>query len=165
MAVAAYAALLTLTHVLDNVQHPARRHRLHLDSKGIQSLLDKVQLLLEFLEVHSERRSEEIEDLARQITVIADEAEDVIDCHVVDQLRVGSQDGSHHHMDNFLSSFCRDIDKVIGKINSIMGELMTVKEKWTNLQEQKSITSLPTRSSEVLLPLARKILWWDLMNT
>ncbi|KAL0342484.1 UNVERIFIED_CONTAM: Disease resistance RPP13-like protein 4 [Sesamum calycinum] len=31
-----------------------------------------------------------------------------------------------------------------------MGELMMVKEKWTNLQEQKSITSLPTRSSEVL---------------
>ncbi|KAK4382163.1 Disease resistance RPP13-like protein 4 [Sesamum angolense] len=137
--------LLSLTHVLDNVQHPARRHRLHLDSKRVQSLQDKVQLLLEFLEVHSERRSEEIEDLARQITVIADEAEDVIHCHVVDQLRVGSQD-----RDNFLSSFCQDIDKVIGKINSIMGELMMVKEKWTNMQEKKSIISLPTRSSEVL---------------
>ncbi|KAL0342475.1 UNVERIFIED_CONTAM: putative disease resistance RPP13-like protein 3 [Sesamum calycinum] len=31
-----------------------------------------------------------------------------------------------------------------------MGELMMVKEQWTNLQEQKSIASLPTRSSEVL---------------
>ncbi|KAL0416043.1 UNVERIFIED_CONTAM: Disease resistance protein RGA2 [Sesamum latifolium] len=148
MAVAAYPALLSLTHVLDNVQHPAPRHRLHLDTKQIQSLQDEVQFLLEFLEVHSQRSSEEIEDLARQITVVADEAEDIIDCHVVDQLRDGSQDGSHHMA--ALSSFCQDIEKVIGKINSIMGELMMVQEEWTNLQEQKSIASLPTRSLEVL---------------
>ncbi|KAK4394802.1 putative late blight resistance proteinR1A-10 [Sesamum angolense] len=149
MAVAAYAALLSLKHVLDNVQHPARRHRLHVDTERIQSLQEKVQFLQDFLELHSQRKSQEIDDLARKITVVADDAEDVIDLHVVDQLREGTQDESHHLA--ALSSFCQDLDRVIEKIDSITKGLMMIKEDWgDDVQEQKLITSFPASSSAEL---------------
>ncbi|KAK4437303.1 putative disease resistance protein [Sesamum alatum] len=146
MAVAAYAALLSLTHVLDNLQHPARLHLLHLDDNRIQRLQEKVGFLQDFFEVHSQRKSQEMEDLATQITVVADDAEDIIDLHVVDQLRQGSQDGSLHL--GALSSFCQEIDKVIEKIDCITIELTVIKEKWGDEgQEQKSTPSLLASSS------------------
>ncbi|KAK4437305.1 putative late blight resistance proteinR1A-10 [Sesamum alatum] len=135
MAVTAYVSLVSLTHVLDNVQHPARRHRLHLDMNRIQSLQDKVQFLQGFLEVHSQRKSQEMEDLTSQITDVANDAENIIDLHVVDQLREGSQDESHHLA--ALLSFCQDMDKIIQKINSITEHLMMIQEEWSDdVQEQ-----------------------------
>ncbi|KAL0341491.1 UNVERIFIED_CONTAM: Disease resistance RPP8-like protein 3 [Sesamum calycinum] len=147
MAVAAYASLVSLMQVLDNVQHPARRHRLHTDKEQIQSLHEKVMLLQEFLEVHSQRKSQEMEDLARQITVAVHEADDVIDLHVVDQLREESQDKRHHM--TALSSFCRDLDTVIGKIETITKELMMIKEEWgdDDVQEQMPVVSAPANST------------------
>ncbi|KAL0356166.1 UNVERIFIED_CONTAM: putative late blight resistance proteinR1B-12 [Sesamum radiatum] len=147
MAVSAYAALLSLADVLNNVQHPARRHWLHLDVDRIQSLQGKVQFLQDFLEVHSQRKSQELEDLARQIRVVADDVEDIIDLHVVDQLREGSQHESHH-LQTTLSSFSDDIDKVITKIDSITKELMMIKEDWSSdIQEQKAVPLQPASSS------------------
>ncbi|XP_011071935.1 putative late blight resistance protein homolog R1A-3 [Sesamum indicum] len=145
MAVAAYAALLSLKHDFDNIQHPVRRHRLHVDTDRIQSWQEKVEFLLEFLEVHSQSKSQEIEDLARQIAVVAVEADDVIDRHVVDQLCEGSQDESHDLA--ALSSFCQDIDKIIEKIDGITQDLMMIKEKWgDNVQEKNSAVSVPVSS-------------------
>ncbi|XP_011072173.1 putative late blight resistance protein homolog R1A-10 [Sesamum indicum] len=145
MAVSAYAALLSLTHVLDNVQHPTRRHRLLVDINRIQILQEKVNFLRDFLEVHSQGKSQQVEDLARQIVVVADEAEDIIDSHVVDQLRDGSRDQSHATITT--SSFCQDIDKVIEKIDLIKKDLMIVKEEWGDVQEQKPVASASVRSS------------------
>ncbi|KAL0341500.1 UNVERIFIED_CONTAM: putative late blight resistance proteinR1A-10 [Sesamum calycinum] len=156
MAVSAYAALLSLADVLNNVQHPARRHPLHLYVDKIQSLQEKVQFLQDFLEVHSQRKSQELEDLAGQIRVVADDVEDIIDLHVVYQLHEGSQNESHH-LQATPSSFCEDIDKVITKIDSITKELMMIKEDWssTDIQEQKPIPSQPAGSSTGL-PSTRK---------
>ncbi|KAL0356237.1 UNVERIFIED_CONTAM: putative late blight resistance proteinR1B-16 [Sesamum radiatum] len=124
---------------------PARRHRLHLDINRIQSLQEKAKFLQDFLEVHSQRKSQELEDLARQIVVVADEAEDIIDFHVVDQLRDGSRDKSHST--TTISSFCQDADKVIEKIDVIKKELMNVKEEWGDLQEQELVASASVSSS------------------
>ncbi|KAL0300301.1 UNVERIFIED_CONTAM: Disease resistance protein RGA2 [Sesamum angustifolium] len=147
MAVAAYSALLSLADVLNNVQHHVLRHRLHLDVDRIQSLQEKVQYLQDFLKVHSQRKSQELEDLAGQITVVADVVEDIIDLHVVYQLHEGSQNDSHH-LQATPSSFCEDIDRVIIKIDSTTKELMMIKEDWGNdVQEQKAIPSLPASSS------------------
>ncbi|KAL0417130.1 UNVERIFIED_CONTAM: putative late blight resistance proteinR1C-3 [Sesamum latifolium] len=141
------AALLSLADVLNNVQHPARRHRLHLDVDRIQTLQEKVQFLQDFLEVHSQRKSQELEDLARQITVVADDVEDIINLHVVYQLHEESQNESHH-LQATPSSFCEDIDKVITKIDSINKELMMIKEDWSSdIQEQKAVTLQPASSS------------------
>ncbi|KAL2243739.1 UNVERIFIED_CONTAM: Disease resistance RPP13-like protein 4 [Sesamum indicum] len=145
MAVAAYASLVSLTDVLDSVQLPGRRHRLHLDKEQIQSLHQKVLFLQHFLELHSQRISPEMEDLARQLAVVADEADDIIDFHVVNQLLERSQDKTHHVA--ALSSFCQDIDKIIKKIDSITEKLMMVKEERVDIQEQPPIVSVSMGST------------------
>ncbi|KAK4441016.1 Disease resistance protein RPP8 [Sesamum alatum] len=148
MAVAAYASLLSLAHVLDQIQHPLHRHRLSLDTEQLRSLQEKVKDLQDFLELHLQRKiSQEVEDLARQIPVVAYEAEDVIDSHVV---YVGtSQDRSDHHDAAALSSFYQDLDGVIQKIDSIIKELMgVVKEEPDDVREPKPVAdSLPTNAS------------------
>ncbi|KAL2243750.1 putative late blight resistance protein homolog R1A-10 [Sesamum indicum] len=145
MAVAAYASLLSLSHVMENLQHPARRTRLHLDWNQVQTLHQKVQFLLEFLEVDSGRISQEMEDLARQISILAHEAEDVIDLHVVYQLGHGSGDKSQDVA--ALSSFYIDIHKVIQKIDSIMNELRIIQEDCTDVSKQQMVVSVPDNSS------------------
>ncbi|KAL2243731.1 putative late blight resistance protein homolog R1A-3 [Sesamum indicum] len=147
MAVAAYASLVSLRHVLDNVQHPARRHRLHLDTDQIQSLQEKVEFLQGFLELHSQRISPEMEDLAKQLAVVADEADDIIDFHVVNQLGERSQDQSLHML--ALSSFCQDMDNIIEKLDSITEKLMMVKEEWVDVQEQQPMVSVSVGSTAV----------------
>ncbi|KAL0318450.1 UNVERIFIED_CONTAM: hypothetical protein Sangu_2001200 [Sesamum angustifolium] len=155
MAVAAYATLNSLSHVLDNLQHPARLRRLHVDTNQIQSLQEKVQFLLDFLEAHSQRTSEEIKDLGEQIADAAAEAEEAVDRHVVDQLRDGSQEGGHCMA--ALSSFSQDIDKVIGKIDSLTKELMMmVKGEWADMQEGQRMVSMPVGSPEVLPSSGKK---------
>ncbi|KAL0417078.1 UNVERIFIED_CONTAM: putative disease resistance protein [Sesamum latifolium] len=149
MAVGAYAALVSLSHVLENVQHPARRSRLHLDTQQLLSLQEKVEFLRDFLELHSQKRSQEIEDLARQISIVADEAEDIIDFHVVYQLGEGSHDHRSDHM-AALSSFCQDIDRVVEKIDSITEGLTKMEEEWGDVLEQKPVASLLPSSSTPL---------------
>ncbi|KAL0417092.1 UNVERIFIED_CONTAM: putative late blight resistance proteinR1A-10 [Sesamum latifolium] len=145
MAVAAYASLVSLTHVLDNVQHRVRHHQLHLDTDQIQSLKEKVEFLQVFLELHSQRISPEMEDLAKQLAVVADEADDIIDFHVVNQFRERSQDQSLHMV--ALSSFCQEIDNIMDKLDSITKKLMMVKEGWVDVQEQQPIVSVSVGST------------------
>ncbi|KAL0318433.1 UNVERIFIED_CONTAM: putative late blight resistance proteinR1B-17 [Sesamum angustifolium] len=156
MAVAAYATLRSLSHVLDNLQHPVRLRWLHVDPNQIKSLQEKVQFLLDFLEAnHSQRISEEIGDLGRQIADTAVEAEEVVDRHVVDQLRYRSQEKSHCMA--ALSSFHHDIDKVIGKITSLAKELtLMVKEQQADVQEEQRIVSVHVTSSEELSSSGKK---------
>ncbi|KAL0417178.1 UNVERIFIED_CONTAM: putative late blight resistance proteinR1C-3 [Sesamum latifolium] len=145
MAVAAYASLLFSYACFG--QHPASCsfHRLHVDKERIQSLMEKVEFLVDFFEVHSQRKSQEMEDLASQIAVVAEEVEDIIDLHVVDQLREGSNAESYRQL--ALSSFCQDINKVIEKIDSITTKLMMVKVEWTDVQEPQAVASLPVSST------------------
>ncbi|KAL0318456.1 UNVERIFIED_CONTAM: putative late blight resistance proteinR1B-16 [Sesamum angustifolium] len=95
----------------------------------------------------------EIEVLVRQIAVIADEAEDIIECHVVDQIHEGS-DGRSHDMASISSSkslsiFCQDIDKIIEKLDSIKKELMIVKEERVFQELIMSKTSVLASSSKL----------------
>ncbi|XP_011072171.1 putative late blight resistance protein homolog R1A-3 [Sesamum indicum] len=147
MAVAAYASLVSLMDVLDNVQHLGRRRRLHLDKEQIQNLQEKVKLLQDFLEVHSQRISPEMENLVRQLLVLVDDADDIIDFHVANQLREESQDKSLHTI--ALTSFCQYIDKIIEKIDSITEKLMMVKEEWIDVQEQQPEVSMPVGSTSL----------------
>ncbi|KAG8378891.1 hypothetical protein BUALT_Bualt07G0031700 [Buddleja alternifolia] len=149
MAVAAYAYVTSLLHVLDQVQHPVRR-RLLPNTKQIETLHEKVHFLQEFLELHSATKTEGIEDLVKQITEVANEAEDVINSQVVDQLRqeyedktdmclplLFSEDTNDDHVVDGLCenkmemefSFCQDLDKVIEKIDSIKEQLLLIMVK------------------------------------
>ncbi|KAK4441018.1 putative disease resistance protein [Sesamum alatum] len=155
MAVAAYASLLSLAYVLDQIQHPLHLRRLRLDTEQLQNLQEKVKHLQDFLEVnHSHRKmiSQEVLDLARQIPVVANEAEDVIDSHVVYE---GMSPVRSHHDAAGQSSFYKDLDKVIKKIDSIIKELTgVVKEELGDVKEQKLVVGLqPTNAtSSTLLP-------------
>ncbi|KAL0418019.1 UNVERIFIED_CONTAM: putative disease resistance RPP13-like protein 3 [Sesamum radiatum] len=153
MAVAAYASLLSLAHTLDQqVQHPVH----HLHTEQLRSLQEKVMHLQHFLEHHSQSKiSQEVEDVARQIPVLANEAEDVIDSHVVSQWASKDTSSSDHDAAAALSSFYQDLDKVIQKVDSIIKELMevVVKEELDDVKEPKLVVdSLPTNatSSRVL---------------
>ncbi|KAL0417090.1 UNVERIFIED_CONTAM: putative late blight resistance proteinR1B-14 [Sesamum latifolium] len=94
-----------------------------------------------------------MEDLARQLAVVADEADDIIDFHVVSQLRERSQDKTRHMA--VLSSFRQDIDKIIKKIDSITEKLMMVKEERPDVQEQQPVVFVPVGSS-ALIPSSDK---------
>ncbi|KAG8379029.1 hypothetical protein BUALT_Bualt07G0045700 [Buddleja alternifolia] len=98
MAVAAYASVTSLLHVLDNIQHPVRRRRRLLpNTKQIETLQEKVHFLQEFLEDHSQGERDHINYLGRQIAEVADEAEDIIDSHVEDQLRERYEEETDEH--------------------------------------------------------------------
>ncbi|KAK4437236.1 putative late blight resistance proteinR1C-3 [Sesamum alatum] len=149
MAAAAYAALGSLMHVLDQIQQYACRW-LHINRGKIEILYQQVSFLQAFLERYSQSKSKEIEDLARQIAVVADEAQDIIECHVVDQLRDRFEDHRNHDMAS-LSFFCQDIDEIIEKLDSIKKDLMVVIEERT-LQELKSSRTSVLASSSKLPP-------------
>ncbi|KAL0460475.1 UNVERIFIED_CONTAM: putative late blight resistance proteinR1A-4 [Sesamum latifolium] len=137
MAVAAYASLLSLAHVLDQqIQHPVHR----LDTKQLRSLQEKVNHLQHFLALHPQSRiSQEVEDLARQIPVVANEAEHVIDSHVVSEYR-----SSDHDAAAAISYFYQDLDKVVQKIDSIIKELnAVVKEELDDVKEPKLVADSP----------------------
>ncbi|KAL0441035.1 UNVERIFIED_CONTAM: putative late blight resistance proteinR1C-3 [Sesamum radiatum] len=160
MAVAAYASLLSLTHVLDNVQHSVPRHQLYLYTKRTQSLQEKVKILLGYLELHSQRISQEMEDVARQIVVVVDEAEHIIDFHVVNQLREGSQDKRRYMA--ACSSFGQDISNIIKEIDSITRKLMIVKEERVDVQEQPVVpvgsTTLPSSDKNTMVGVDERLL-------
>ncbi|KAK4408674.1 putative late blight resistance proteinR1A-10 [Sesamum angolense] len=163
MAVAAYASLLSLAHILDQqIRHPVHR----LDTGQLRSLQEKVTHLQHFLEHQSQTKiSQVVEDLARQIPAVANEAEDVIDSHVVFQL--ASQDtSSERDAAAALSSFYEDLDQVIQKIDSIIKELNGwQKRNWTMSKNQNSLRiHCPTMlvHQEHFFPVARIVPWWDL---
>ncbi|KAG8378889.1 hypothetical protein BUALT_Bualt07G0031500 [Buddleja alternifolia] len=158
MAVAAYASVINLLHVLDQIQHPVRR-RLLPNTKQIETLQEKVHFLQEFLELHSPTKIEGIEDLVKQITEVANEAEDVINSHVVDQLRQEyehkTDDTNDDHVVNMefsSSSFCQDIDKVIEKIDSIKEQLLTMVKAEGKVAQEQQPPIVSVRAGSSTLP-------------
>ncbi|KAG8378960.1 hypothetical protein BUALT_Bualt07G0038800 [Buddleja alternifolia] len=165
MAVAAYASVTSLLHVLDQVQHPFR-HRLFPNMKQIETLREKVHFLQEFLELHSQGESDQIKVLVRRISEVAYEAEVIIDSHVVDQLREEHEekiymwlsllftedanvvDQLHGESESTIdiglsSSFCQEIDEVIEKIDYIKEELLTMVNEGKAVHGQQSRASVP----------------------
>ncbi|KAL0341555.1 UNVERIFIED_CONTAM: putative disease resistance protein [Sesamum calycinum] len=87
--------------------------------------------------------------MGRLMADAAQEAEEVIDRHVVDQLRNRSQEESYRM--TTISSFCQDINKVIGKIDSITKELMMMaKEEWADVQKEQPMVSVTVGLPEVV---------------
>ncbi|XP_051115664.1 putative late blight resistance protein homolog R1A-10 isoform X2 [Andrographis paniculata] len=123
MSVAAYASLVSLTHVLENIHYRAQLHHVHVDIKRIEASQEIVNFFLEFVEVHSPKEGRKIDDLWRQISKVAFEAEEIIDLHVVNQLQVRF---TGVKVDSGCSKFNQDIDGVIRKLDLIKNELLVV---------------------------------------
>lgn len=85
---AAYAALVSL---FNNIEQIKDRPRLvaSLDKYQIESIVTRIDFLLDFVESCNYEGSisiEEAEELESQIAAAAHEAEDVIESHIVDQI-------------------------------------------------------------------------------
>ncbi|XP_051115639.1 putative late blight resistance protein homolog R1B-16 [Andrographis paniculata] len=125
MAVAAYASLVSLTHVLDNVHYRAQHLHLHVDIKQIEHLQECVNFLLELAEVHNRRKGQKIESLWRKISEIGFEMEETFDLHVVSQLQNRTQ-GENNDMEYI--PFHENLDSIIQKIHFIKRDLLMVQE-------------------------------------
>ncbi|XP_051123308.1 putative late blight resistance protein homolog R1B-16 [Andrographis paniculata] len=136
MAVAAYASLVSLTHVLDNVHYRAQLRRLHVDIKLIESLQEGVNSLLDILEVNHRSKSQKAENLWRQISEVNLEIEEIFDSHVVSQLQKESQGESS---DLGARSFDEDLDTMIQKVDCIKRELSMVEEVVVGQQTRASV--------------------------
>ncbi|XP_057767419.1 putative late blight resistance protein homolog R1A-10 [Salvia miltiorrhiza] len=84
---AAYAALVSLTHTLHQILHPHPLTQIIIPREQIESLHHKVCFLLDFLETHSSLQREEMDDLEKKIAEAAYAAEDTIESHVVSQIQ------------------------------------------------------------------------------
>ncbi|XP_051115901.1 late blight resistance protein R1-A-like [Andrographis paniculata] len=139
MAIAAYASLVSLTHVLDNVHYRSRFRRLHGDIKQIESLREGVDFLLDFLEVRSEKEVRDV-DLLRQLSKIAFEAEEMFDLHVVDQHLLRYEGVKP---DLGISAFNDDMEGVIQKIEFIKKKLLLKEEVLEDVHSRRQPKVFP----------------------
>ncbi|XP_051123383.1 putative late blight resistance protein homolog R1B-14 [Andrographis paniculata] len=102
MAVAAYASLVSLTHVLDNLHYRARFNIPRADINQVEALQKNVNSLLEFVELHSQRKIPELRGLWRKMAEAATEAEDFCEemetliqnfCSIEEEFPVIEEDG------------------------------------------------------------------------
>ncbi|XP_075480579.1 putative late blight resistance protein homolog R1A-3 [Primulina tabacum] len=120
---AAYASLLSIGHILDQLlQHPPRQTAV-LDEAQIHSLLENIIFLQEFLEDFSLTRRDEIRALEEKIVISAYAAEDIIESRVVDQILEDSEAGSERSCSTL---FCQDLQKVIEEFSSMKKDAMKI---------------------------------------
>ncbi|KAL7115209.1 hypothetical protein ACP275_04G171000 [Erythranthe tilingii] len=125
---AAYAALVSLMNNIDNIQnHP--RFSISLDKKQTESLGEKLDFLLDFIEMN---HSHEL--LETEIASAAYAAEDVIESHIVDQIHSGS-----------ISSL--DLQTVIQDMDSVKEKVVILKEEEEGLLKVHRQYSTSTTSS------------------
>ncbi|KAI3463675.1 hypothetical protein Pfo_020338 [Paulownia fortunei] len=143
---AAYAALVSLTHILDQILHPPPALQIIVVREQIESLREQVSFLIDFLENHPSRRNKEIEDLEARIADAAFAAEDIIESNVMNQIRE-KYEISREKISTLL---CQGVQKVIKKFHAIEKELVKIKDKKgiEDLQPENSTTA----SSSRLLP-------------
>ncbi|KAL3619504.1 hypothetical protein CASFOL_037074 [Castilleja foliolosa] len=100
---AAYAALVSLMHTIDNIEHH-HSPPISLPKQQVQSLTQNITFLQKFLEAYNPQTSESCEELADPLEMrIADgayAAEDVIESHIVDTIEL-----SRHNQTSYVARF------------------------------------------------------------
>ncbi|KAL7153446.1 hypothetical protein ABFS83_04G169100 [Erythranthe nasuta] len=123
---AAYAAVASLMNVIYNVQNHPQFSISLFDEKQAESLGEKLDFLLDFIESN---HSHEL--LEREIASAAHAAEDVIESHIVDQIHSGS-----------ISSL--DLQKVIKVMDHVKDKVVNFKEEkggLSNVHQQYSMSA------------------------
>ncbi|XP_073318154.1 disease resistance protein RPP13-like [Primulina huaijiensis] len=147
---AAYASLLSLGNILDQLlQYPPRQIAV-LDKAQIHFLLENITFLQDFIEDFSLTRGDEIHALEEKIASSAYAAQDVIASRVVDQIledseaeRRGRRSGIFSYLGYFKlcsrkmtlpyvlrssTLLSQDLQKVVEEIGSIQKNVMKIKE-------------------------------------
>ncbi|KAL8529488.1 hypothetical protein ACS0TY_006787 [Phlomoides rotata] len=120
---AAYAALVSLMHIIEQIQHHPRPP-ISLDEEQVKSLGKKITFLQDFLESYSHDKS--CKGTESHIAEAAYAAEDVIESRIVDQILDGSTD---HVVEISSSELHKDLHKVIQEMEFIIIEVVEIKRK------------------------------------
>ncbi|KAL7139700.1 hypothetical protein ABFS83_09G071300 [Erythranthe nasuta] len=147
---AAYAALLSLKHNIEQIQlHP--RPPISLHQKQVHSLTDNLNFLQEFLEVYScgggSSSREAVDVLESRIADAAHAAEDIIETRIVDQIH-GEKMSSYE--------LYQELEKVIQDMGLIKNELMGDKEKNIGIIEDHLHINSPTLGGSSSSPSTRR---------
>ncbi|KAL0341858.1 UNVERIFIED_CONTAM: Disease resistance protein RPP13 [Sesamum calycinum] len=126
----AYAALVSLMHIIEQIQHHPHPP-VCLDKEQVQSLQENVAFLQDFLECYHRLISKEYEDgLVVRIADAAHATEDVIENHIVDQiLDDQSTTTSRENISSIDHQFYQDLQKVIADMDLIKKQVIEIKEK------------------------------------
>ncbi|KAL2492513.1 NBS-LRR class resistance protein Fy8-Ry8 [Abeliophyllum distichum] len=109
----AYAALISLKHLLDYTLDYDYQYLFLNEKPQIESLLQKLCFLQDFLDHSPQKSSETIDCLESQIIDAAYEVEDIIESHITDRVHAEIARGYS------LTPFCLKLEEVIEKIDSI----------------------------------------------
>ncbi|KAL2515307.1 Disease resistance RPP8-like protein 3 [Forsythia ovata] len=119
----AYAALVSLTHVLDQTLNRDYKYLILGEKQQIASLLEKVSFLQDFLDNSSQKSIKTVECLESQIRDAAYKAEDIIESHMTDRI-------------------CEEsAKKVIKEIDSIKKSVEKIEEEGDFQDQQQQIRS------------------------
>ncbi|XP_020547935.1 putative late blight resistance protein homolog R1A-10 isoform X2 [Sesamum indicum] len=141
----AYAALVSLVHTIEQIQHHPRPP-VSLDENQVQSLQEKVAFLQDFLEDYSHRLSQEHGDgLMVRIADAAHAAEDVIESRIVDQIHDQST-STHGEKMSSIDHFYQDLQNEIAEMDLIKKEVIEIKGKMRLIQDQLHRDSLAAGS-------------------
>ncbi|KAL8538109.1 hypothetical protein ACS0TY_000167 [Phlomoides rotata] len=136
---ASYAALLSLTHTLNQIKnHP--RPPISIHQQQLHSLTQNLTFLINFLERYSGR---EDEDLESRIADAAYAAEDVIEAHIVDQAGSTSDHGKNISPVDLYGG----LEKVIQELDLIKREVVEIMIKEENTGAQLYDDQLGKKSS------------------
>lgn len=157
---AAYAALVSLTHILHQILHPPPLNQIVIPTEQIESLQQKVFFLLDFLENYSSLEREKIEDLEKKMAEAAYAAEDIIESHVVSQIREkhpirGVQSSTLVHQSfglkgvNGLHAIVRKLGKIKYKneIPRVIKKFQSIEKELAKINDKKGIEATKPSSS------------------
>ncbi|XP_022851270.1 putative late blight resistance protein homolog R1A-10 [Olea europaea var. sylvestris] len=138
----AYAHLLSLTHVLQRTLKYDCSYLLPGEKQQIDSLLEKVVYLQDFLDNFPKENIESIEGLERKISDAACQTEDIIESCIVDRVL---EESASHSGDIFTTSF-HEIAKLIEEVDSIKVRAGKIEDESGIQEDLKHNTSLPAGS-------------------
>ncbi|KAL8056689.1 hypothetical protein ABFX02_04G135600 [Erythranthe guttata] len=137
---AAYGALVSLSHILDQILHPPPAHHFIFVREQIESLQIRVLSLLDFLENYysSKLSSKEMEDLESRIVDASYAAEDVIESNLRNQICAKS---TEENLVSVVMEENREIHMMIQKFLSIEKDLVDKNEGMDNQSTRKASSS------------------------
>ncbi|KAL2464550.1 Disease resistance RPP8-like protein 3 [Forsythia ovata] len=133
----AYAALLSLKHLLEHTQDHDYQYLILDEKQQIESLLQKLRFLQDFLDHSPQKSSETIDCLESQIRDAAYEAEDIIESHITN--RVHEESASKRG--DIFTPFCHKLEEVIEEIDSIKKRVEKIKDE-NDVQDLQARTEL-----------------------
>ncbi|KAI3463660.1 hypothetical protein Pfo_020323 [Paulownia fortunei] len=133
----AYAALVSLEKVLEQIlDHDQQSIFLH-EKQQIKSLHENIVFLLIFLEDFPG----EAGNLESRITIAANQAEDIIEYHISNEILSPKTQLKHHNW----QSLYQQLQKSIKEIDSILKEVMQIKSSSRSKDLSHSFGSFPSR--------------------